>query len=126
MTRPARCHFRSTNPQSNSTPLKSFLRIALVSTLLVGVNVLAITGCAATSTRESTGEFIDDATITTKVKAAFVTDEAVKAREISVETFKGVVQLSGFVNTPAEKAAAAKLAAGVTGVRSVKNSIAVK
>lgn len=106
--------------------MKSLLKIVLVSTLLVSANVLAITGCASTSTRESTGEFIDDATITTKVKAAFVKNDAVKAREITVETFKGVVQLSGFVDTSAEKSTAAKLAGAVTGVRSVKNSIIVK
>lgn len=83
-------------------------------------------GCAATSTRESTGEYVDDSSITLKVKAAFVKDPVVKAHAVNVETFKGVVQLSGFVNTDAEKAQAGRLAAAVRGVTDVKNSITVK
>src|SRR5476649_494037 len=103
--------------------MKSLIKIVSLSTLLIGANVALFTGCAATTTKESTGEFVDDSSITTKVKAAFVKDETVKARDVSVETFKGVVQLSGFVNTPEEKARAGQVAAGVTGVRSVENSI---
>ena len=106
--------------------MKTFLKIATISTLLLGANLTCFTGCSATPTRESTGEFVDDATITTKVKAAFVKDETVKAREINVETFKGVVQLSGFVNTSEEKARAGQLAAGITGVHDVQNKIAIK
>lgn len=110
----------------NLAPMKTLCKIATLSTLLLGANVVWFAGCAATPTRESTGEYVDDASITTKVKAAFVKDDTVKARQISVETFKGVVQLSGFVNTPAEKALAGQLAAGVTGVRDVQNKITVK
>lgn len=84
------------------------------------------TGCASTSTSESTGEYVDDATITTKVKAAFVKDEIVKAFDVSVETFKGTVQLSGFVDTAEEKSRAAQIARGVKGVRDVDNKITVK
>lgn len=104
----------------------SFLKIASLSVLLAGANVALFTGCSSTPTRQSTGEYIDDASITTKVKAAFVKDDTVKAREVSVETFKGVVQLSGFVNTAEEKARAGSIAAGVNGVQSVKNDIAIK
>ena len=83
-------------------------------------------GCASTSTRESTGEFVDDSSITLKVKAAFVKDPVVKAIDVTVETFKGVVQLSGFVNTSGEKAQAGRVAATVKGVTDVKNNIIVK
>ena len=76
--------------------------------------------------KEGTGEYIDDTVITTKVKAAFVADEALKATEINVETFKGVVQLSGFVKSPADIARAADVARGVEGVKSVKNDIRLK
>jgi osmotically-inducible protein OsmY len=83
-------------------------------------------GCAGTSTRESTGEYIDDATITTKVKAAFVKDPVVKAMDVKVDTFKSTVQLSGFVDTSEQKARAEQVARGVTGVQDVKNNITVK
>ncbi len=106
--------------------MKSLIKIISLSTLLVGANLAFLAGCASTPTRESTGEYVDDSTITTKVKAAFVADETVKARQVNVETFKGVVQLSGFVNTPEEKARAEQIAAGVVGVRSVQNQITIK
>jgi hyperosmotically inducible protein len=83
-------------------------------------------GCAATPTKDSTGEYVDDATVTTKVKSALLRDDAVKSFEIKVETFKGVVQLSGFVDTADEKAAAEKDATAVSGVKDVKNSLTVK
>jgi len=85
-----------------------------------------IVGCSSTPTRESAGEYIDDAAITTKVKAAFAADPTVKATEINVETFKGDVQLSGFVAQPQDAQRAAELARGVKGVSSVKNDIRVK
>jgi osmotically-inducible protein OsmY len=85
-----------------------------------------ITACASTATRESTGEFIDDSVITANVKAAIYDDAELKIGQISVETFKGVVQLSGFVNTSAAVGKAGDLAAAVKGVVSVKNSLVVK
>lgn len=92
-----------------------------------GLSLIAMqSGCAATPTKESTGEFVDDATITTKVKAAFVKDEVVKALDVNVETFKGIVQLSGFVDTAEQKYRAAELARRVRGVQDVKNNITVK
>src|SRR5476649_481920 len=95
--------------------------IALAGLCSAGFGLVSFTGgCAATATRESTGEYVDDSTITTKVKAAFVHDDTVKAFDVSVETFKGVVQLSGFVDTYAQKAQAARLAAAVKGVTDVK------
>ncbi|MDP3070751.1 MAG: BON domain-containing protein [Opitutaceae bacterium] len=88
--------------------------------------VLSSGGCAATPTKESTGEYVDDSAITLRVKAAFVNDPVVKALSVNVETFKGIVQLSGFVNTSAEKAQAGRIAAGIKGVTDVKNNITVK
>lgn len=100
---------------------------ALVTILALSGGVAALqTGCAGTSTRTSTGEFIDDATITTKVKAAFVRDPVVKALDVNVDTFKSVVQLSGFVNTNEEKTRAEQLASGIAGVSRVQNNISVK
>lgn len=87
---------------------------------------VAMAGCSSTSKEKSTGEYIDDAVITTKVKAAFVEDDQLKATEIQVETFKGVVQLSGFVKESAHVRKAAKVAGEVNGVQSVKNDIRVK
>jgi len=97
----------------------------LALALLVGAPAV-FTSCAATPTKESTGEYVDDSTITTKVKAEFVKDKTVSALDVKVETFKGVVQLSGFVNTAAEKSQAETIAASVNGVKSVQNKITVK
>ena len=101
---------------------KKFVLIALCA---IGLAWLPA-GCAGSATKESTGEYVDDATITTKVKAQLVQDSVVKARDIKVETYKGTVSLSGFVSTPEEKARAAQIAAGVPGVREVKDYISVK
>ena len=99
----------------------------LVTILALGGGVATFsTGCAGSATRESTGEYLDDATITTKVKGAFVKDPMVKALDVKVDTFKGAVQLSGFVDTAEQKSRAEQLAAGITGVTTVKNNITVK
>jgi hyperosmotically inducible protein len=94
-----------------------FILIILLTTLL---------GCASTSQQESTGEFIDDSVITTKVKAEIFKDASLKSSEINVESFKGVVQLSGFVNSQEDINKAAELARGVKGVTAVKNDMRVK
>lgn len=105
----------------------SFKPIVLAALFTVTFGITAFsTGCAATSTKESTGEFVDDSSITVKVKAAFIKDPIVKASAVTVETFKGVVQLSGFVNTSDEKTQAGRLAASIRGVTDVKNGIVVK
>jgi hyperosmotically inducible protein len=83
-------------------------------------------GCAPTPTREGTGEYIDDSVITTKVKAAILGEPGLKVSEINVETFKGVVQLSGFVNSREDINAAVRLARAVNGVTSVKNDMQLK
>ncbi len=83
-------------------------------------------GCAATATRESTGEYIDDSTITAKVKSALFADREVSGFAVKVVTFRGIVQLSGFVNSPEQKQEAEMVAVRVHGVRSVENNISVK
>jgi osmotically-inducible protein OsmY len=88
--------------------------------------VLFVGGCAGTSKQESTGGYIDDTVLTTKVKAAVFNEPTLKSTEINVETFKGVVQLSGFVNSQADINKAVEIAREVPGVRSVKNDMRVK
>jgi osmotically-inducible protein OsmY len=83
-------------------------------------------GCAGTPTKESTGENIDDTAITAKVKTALINDSRVKSSEISVTTFKGDVQLSGFVDNGDQKSAAKEDARAVEGVKDVTNNITVK
>lgn len=88
--------------------------------------MLTMAGCASTATQEGTGEYIDDTVITTKVKAAIFDESTLKSAEINVETFKGVVQLSGFVGSQARINKASELAASIKGVKSVKNDMRVK
>jgi osmotically-inducible protein OsmY len=85
-----------------------------------------IVGCTSTGTRESTGEYVDDSVVTGKVKAAIFNEPSLKATEINVETYKGDVQLSGFVAQAQDAQKAAEVARGVKGVNSVKNDIRVK
>ena len=102
---------------------KSVSLIALIGTLALGG---FSAGCAATSTRDSTGQYVDDTVITTKVKSALLGDKAVKSFEIKVQTNKRVVQLSGFVDTSDQKAAAGSDAAAVAGVKDVENNLIIK
>ena len=94
--------------------------------LLSAVLLSVVLGCAGTAKKESTGEYLDDTLITSKVKNAIVQDKTLKSGEINVETFKGTVQLSGFVADPADVSRAGDVARGVGGVKSVKNDIRVK
>lgn len=100
--------------------------LRIVSSLLAALMLTTVVGCASTENRESVGEYVDDSAITTKVKAAFAVDPTLKATEINVETFKGVVQLSGFVAQAADIPAATNVARGIKGVKSVKNDMRVK
>lgn len=97
-----------------------------IATGLFVASLFAVAGCASTSTKEGTGEYIDDTVLTTKVKAGIFNEPTLKSMEINVETFKGAVQLSGFVAQPADIAKAGAIARGVKGVKSVKNDIRVK
>jgi hyperosmotically inducible protein len=95
-----------------------------VALLTVALN--ALVACAATRTHESAGEVVDDSTITTKVKTELIANRDTKARQIDVKTYRGVVELSGFVDSSQEKSEAARVARGVTGVRDVNNELEVK
>ncbi|MDP3668784.1 MAG: BON domain-containing protein [Telluria sp.] len=96
------------------------------TTVLSAALIATLVACAPTATREGTGEYIDDSLITAKVKTALAADPDVKATEINVETFKGNVQLSGFVNSSENVQKAVELARNVKGVKSVKNDMRVK
>lgn len=88
--------------------------------------MLALAGCASGPQKEGTGNYIDDSVITAKVKAAIIKDDTLKATEINVETFKGVVQLSGFVKNKADINHAVEVTRQIEGVKSVKNNMNVK
>jgi osmotically-inducible protein OsmY len=93
---------------------------------LVLLVLAVIAGCASTRTQESTGQYVDDSTITAKVKTDILGDPALKSFQIGVETFKGTVQLSGFVNSAEMRNRAAVVASRISGVKSVKNDLIVK
>ena len=100
--------------------------ISRFSAILAAAAMTVAMGCAGTSSRESTGEYFDDTAITAKVKTAIFNDASLKSNDISVETFKGRVQLSGFVDSSADIAQAGTVAKGVGGVTSVKNDLRLK
>ena len=104
--------------------MNKVLRTMTVAFVLT--SALAIGACAETRTSESTGAYVDDATITAKVKAAILGEPGLKSLQIGVETYKDVVQLSGFVNSSQAKTRAGEVAAGVAGVKSVRNDLVVK
>jgi len=98
----------------------------LITAVFLAVSLGSVVGCASTSTKEGTGEYVDDSVITTKVKAAIFNEPTLKSAEINVETFKGVVQLSGFVNSADAKRRAGEVASRVKGVSGVRNDLIVK
>ena len=98
----------------------------IFSAFLLIILLAFFLGCASTSKKEGTGEYVDDTVITTKVKAAILNDPALKVSEINVETFKGVVQLSGFVKSRGDINRAVEVARGVRGVKAVKNDMRAK
>lgn len=97
-----------------------------ISAAMAAIALVTMVGCAATPTHEGTGQYVDDSVITTKTKAAIFNDPALKSAEINVETFKGKVQLSGFVNSQSDINRAAEIARGINGVTSVKNDMRLK
>ena len=97
-----------------------------LSAALLAITLVSVVGCASTSQQEGTGEYVDDAVITAKVKAAIFNEPTLKSIEINVETFKGVVQLSGFINSQADIDKAVSLARSVKGVTGVKNDMRLK
>ena len=102
--------------QFNKTLSAAFLAVSLVS----------VAGCASTPTQQGTGEYFDDSVVTAKIKAAILEDPVTKILDIKVTTFRGAVQLSGFVSSQAEADRAVELARGVAGVKSVKNEMQIK
>lgn len=101
------------------------LRTPLIAAMTALI-LLNTAGCAVTRGQETVGAYVDDATITTKIKARFVDNKDVDASAISVETLKGTVMLSGFAKNMTEKSMAEKLAREVSGVKQVKNEIAIR
>ncbi|MDP2238529.1 MAG: BON domain-containing protein [Burkholderiales bacterium] len=102
------------------------LQLKRFSILFLAVLLATVLGCAGTSQKEGTGEYVDDTVITTKVKTAILKEPTLKVAEINVETFKGVVQLSGFVSSQAAMSKAVEIARGVGGVTSVRNDMRLK
>jgi osmotically-inducible protein OsmY len=102
-----------------------YIRTTLAAAISAIV-LLTATGCAVTRGQETVGAYVDDATITTQVKARMLDNKSVAGTSISVETLNGTVMLSGFAKSSTEKATAESIARGVNGVRSVRNEIAVR
>jgi osmotically-inducible protein OsmY len=101
---------------------RNIVILCLVLLMLIATFV----ACASTPTRESTGEYVDDSVITTKVKSLLAADDFLKSFQIGVETYKGVVQLSGFVNSQKAVDKAVEIVNSVKGVKSIKNDLVVK
>ena len=101
-------------------------RIKTLTALFSTIVLLTTLGCASTRTHEGTGEYVDDSVITTKVKTAIFNEPGLKVSEVKVETFKGVVQLSGFVSSRADIKDAVRVASAVNGVKSVTNDMQLK
>ena len=102
------------------TMLKRFSGFFIIALMLTAL------GCASTSKQSSTGEYIDDSVITTKVKTAIFNEPSLKVTQITVETYKSVVQLSGFVDSAASQAKAVEIARSVQGVTSVKDDLRLR
>jgi len=101
-------------------------RFVIVSGLVLAVLLSTFAACVSTQNRESTGQYVDDSVITTKVKSLLAEDDLVASLQVGVETYKGVVQLSGFADSQAAVDEAGRIARGVTGVTSVENNLIVK
>jgi hyperosmotically inducible periplasmic protein len=99
---------------------------ALLLALTAALTVITTSGCAVARDQSTVGEYVDDTTLTTRVKGKFAADPTVSALSIGVETLKGTVQLSGFAKTAAERSMAEKLARETSGVKAVRNDIAIR
>ena len=104
--------------------MKVFNPRVLIAFLVVGL--LSLGGCAGDGTGKSTGEYIDDSAITAKVKSEMLADKTVSGMKVNVETFKGTVQLSGFVDSALEARRAVEIAQSVKGVKTVRNDLVVR
>jgi osmotically-inducible protein OsmY len=101
-------------------------RFMFIRCFMLVVLITGFAACASTSKQEGAGEYVDDSVITTKVKSQLAADDFLKSFEISVETYKGIVQLSGFVDSQKAVNKAGEIAGGVQGVKSVQNDLNVK
>jgi osmotically-inducible protein OsmY len=121
-----------TSRQARPNPNCSFKGVTMnklgkcLTAVLVVMSLGVAGGCASAPQKEGAGEYVDDTVITTKVKAAILGESTLKVAEINVETFKGTVQLSGFVKTQSDINKAGEVARGVTGVKTVRNDIRIK
>ena len=118
--------FRPTWPEQSRFPKDPMNKFAAASILSAAFVLSTIAGCASTQRQESTGQYMDDTAITTKVKSAILNEPTLRSTEINVETFKGRVQLSGFVSSRANIDRAVEIAQAVGGVSSVANDMRVK
>jgi len=116
--------FSTFNP--THTRSKQMRIFPLLTNVILAIAIAISGGCASTKTSEGTGEYFDDSWVTTKVKAAIFNEPTLKSAEVNVETFKGEVQLSGFVSSDEDIRKAVALAKGVKGVKSVKNDMRVR
>lgn len=98
----------------------------ILTAMMIGWAALFAAGCSVTSGQSTVGDYVDDSTITARVKTSFAEDPSVAASRIQVETLKGVVQLSGFATSETERQRAAQLAAKVPGVKQVQNAVVVR
>ncbi len=111
----------ATSSEDKTRSRRHILQTAILATVLA-----ATVGCTSTPTQEGTGEYLDDTWITTRIKAALFNESTLKATEINVETFKGQVQLSGFVNSSRDISKAIEIARSTKGVKSVRNDMRIK
>lgn len=100
--------------------------LKIATTLIAALMLTSVVGCVTPTKHETTGQYIDDAVITTNVKAAILNEPSLKVAEINVETFKGAVQLSGFVTSKENIVTAVNVTRAVKGVTSVKNDMRLK
>ena len=102
---------------------RNFTRALLIAAILSST---AMAGCTSTATKQSVGEVVDDGVVTAKLEAKLIDDPVTKAYQINVDTFKGTVQLSGFVDSAEARSRAAQLAKDTDGVKDVKNSLQIR
>jgi osmotically-inducible protein OsmY len=98
----------------------------VIPALVLALTLITVTGCASTPKSEGTGEYVDDSVITTKVKAQLFDEPNLKSMQITVESFKGIVMLSGFLTSHADINKAVEIARNTTGVKSVKNEMRLR
>jgi len=117
-------NYLKTNLQKGVIAMKK--RNIVIQLLVLLMLIATFAACASTSTRESSGEYVDDSVITTKVKSLLAADDFLKSFQIGVETYQGTVQLSGFVNSQKALDKAVEIVKSVKGVKSIKNNLIVK